>query len=42
MITPEFDAFDFNFLMKIDRVDFGHAVLQIRLIVQHVISAYVT
>ena len=41
VIAPKFDSFDFDFLMKINCLNLGHAVFQICLIIQHVFSAYI-
>lgn len=41
MIAPKFNALDFNFLMKVDCVNFRHAIFQICLCVEHVICTYV-
>ena len=41
VVAPEFDALDFNFLVKVDGLDLGHAVLQVGFVVQHIISTYV-
>lgn len=42
MIAPKLDAFDLDLLMKIDRVYFGHAVLEVGLRVEHLVGAYIT
>jgi hypothetical protein len=39
MVAPEFDALVLDLLMKVNRVDLGHAILQIGLIVEHLVGA---
>ncbi len=38
MIAPEFDALNFDLLMEVDSLYFGHAVLQVCLRVEHFIG----
>ena len=42
MIAPKFNSLKFDLLMKINRIDFGHAIFEIGFGIEHFIGANVT